>query len=381
MSSPAGPAGQSRPKTSTRDRETIVRDLAPWLGRQLDADGAPQIANVTGPSGAGFSSETVLFDAQWRSRGRQFSRALVLRLPPAADAYPLFPSYDLGRQVAAMQLTAKWSSVPVPNVLWYEGDASTIGAPFFIMDQIDGVTAPDVMPYVFDSWLTQASADDQRHVETDAVHMLADIHGIRCPAEETAFLQFDASGASSLARHVNNQRAYYGWMCPDGGQPLIDATFAWLDEHWPDNYGADVVSWGDARLGNILWRNHRAVAALDWEAAAIAPPEVDLGWFIYFHQYFQSLAERHGVPGMPDFLVRHWVLDTYAVRSGYQPQTIEWFLAYAALRQALTSIRVVSRAVAFGERPEPDDPTDLIMDRARLESIVAGTPGSWRKAI
>ena len=64
------------------------------------------------------------------------------------------------------------------------------------------------------------------------------------------------------------------------------------------------------------------------------------------------------------------MLDIYESRTGYRPQNIEWFLAYAALRQALTSIRVVDRAVFFKERAEPDDPTDLIMDRVRLESIV-----------
>ena len=192
-----------------------------------------------------------------------------------------------------MQLTAKWSRVPVPNVLWYEDDVAVIGAPFFVMDHIDGVTAPDVMPYVFDSWLTKASPVELRRIESEAVQMLADVHDMKCSAQDMNFLQFDLVGGSSLARHVNNQRAYYQWMCPSGGQPLIEATFAWLDSHWPEENGDDRVSWGDARLGNILWRDNRAVAALDWEAAAIAPPEVDLGWFIYFHEYFQALAERH----------------------------------------------------------------------------------------
>ena len=59
-------------------------DLAPWLGQHLGADGGVQIVNVSGPDGAGFSSETVLFDVSWKARGQLCSSSLVLRMPPEA---------------------------------------------------------------------------------------------------------------------------------------------------------------------------------------------------------------------------------------------------------------------------------------------------------
>jgi len=38
---------------------------------------------------------------------------------------------------------------------------------------------------------------------------------------------------------------------------------------------------------------------------------------------------------------------------------MDWYLLYAELLQALTSIRVSSRAIQFGERDAPDDHQDL----------------------
>ncbi len=46
-------------------------------------------------------------------------------------------------------------------------------------------------------------------------------------------------------------------------------------------------------------------------------------------------------------------------------------LHYAEHRQALTSIRVSSRAVHYGEPAEPDDPQDLILERSHLEEVLS----------
>ena len=106
--------------------------------------------------------------------------------------------------------------------------------------------------------------------------------------------------------------------------------------------------------------NFEPTAVLDWEAVAIGPRELDLGWMVFFHEYFQRIAERYGYEGVPGLLDRTLAVADYAERAGYEPQDLEWYLVYAELRQALTSIRVSSRAIHFGERerarrpPGPD---------------------------
>jgi len=71
----------------------------------------------------------------------------------------------------------------------------------------------------------------------------------------------------------------------------------------------------------------------------------------------------------PDFA--RWIVESaYGDATGHVPRDLDWYLAYAALRQALTSIRVSLRAVHFGEREQPADVNDLVADRPHLERII-----------
>jgi aminoglycoside phosphotransferase (APT) family kinase protein len=83
----------------------------------------------------------------------------------------------------------------------------------------------------------------------------------------------------TLRQHVDAQRAYYRWALADDGVriPLIERTFEWLEQHWPAEPGPNVLSWGDARIGNVMYQDFEPVAVFDWEMAALGPRELDLG--------------------------------------------------------------------------------------------------------
>src|SRR5438309_10045650 len=130
-------AESERPRTSTRDLDDLVVRLRTWFARQVDSDDTPEVSDLRRPGGAGLSSETLLFEASWSAATR--SGAYVLRLPPPRDAFPLFPSYDLARQVTAMRFVGEHSNVPVAPVPWFEEDETVLAAPFVVMDRIDGV--------------------------------------------------------------------------------------------------------------------------------------------------------------------------------------------------------------------------------------------------
>jgi aminoglycoside phosphotransferase (APT) family kinase protein len=365
----------ARPQTSTRDLGAVTQRLAEWLRSQLAADGAVTIRDAQGPASAGFSSETLLFEASWLADGTPRRERLVLRLPPPDDAFPLFPRYEMQRQVHALRLVHARSTVPVPEVLWSEPRGAALGAPFYVMEQVDGAVVPDMPPYVFGSWVTQATTEERDRMRSGAVDVLVGIHGIDVDADELAVLALDAPGETALARHVANQRRYYDWIRAGTRFPVIEDAFAWLEGHWPADDESVVVSWGDARLANILWREFEPVAVLDWEAAAVGPAELDVGWMVFFHEYFERIAQRHGAPGCADLLDRRAVVTDYQARSGRVLRDMDWYLVYAELRQALTSIRVSERAVAFGERERPDDPQDLILERGHLEGVITGDVG------
>lgn len=362
----------TRPQTSDRDIEEVRERLGPWLAAKLP-DASPVITSLRATDGNGMSSETLLFDAVWVEDGEEREHQLVARVAPQATAVPVFPVYDLPMQFEVMRKVDELTSVPVPRVLWSEPGPDTIGSPFFIMERIDGEVPPDVMPYDFGSWVSEATPEQQARLQESSIGVLAQLHAIPNAAEEFAFLQFDRPEPTALGRHVGNQRDFYRWAFEGRTSPLLDECFAWLDAHWPDDEGETVLSWGDARIGNTMYRDFEPVAVLDWEMAALGPREIDLAWFFFIHRFFEEIAKTFELPGMPHFLRRGDVTRTYEQLTGYAPRDMDFYSMYAGVRHGIVMARTKLRSVHFGEDEMPDDIDDLIMHRATLEAMLQGT--------
>ena len=88
---------------------------------------------------------------------------------------------------------------------------------------------------------------------------------------------------------------------------------------------------------------------------------------------FQDLVEDLGLPGMPHVLRRRTVVDTYHRMSGYAPQDMDFFTAYAALRHGIVMFRIARRQATFGESEMPEDPDHAILHHANLRRMIEGT--------
>lgn len=355
--------------TSSRDPHQLRQRLNGWLADRI-AGG--EVVDVTAPEANGMSSQTVLFDARFNDGSGTAIHELVARVAPAAVDVPVFATYDLAAQFQVMQLVARHApAVPVPATRWLETDASVLGGEFFVMDRVRGRVPPDVMPYTFEGWLADASPADRRHLQDATVGVLAGIHRIDLDGVDTGFLELGGGGPDSLRRHMDHWRRYYDWMRGDTRLPLVDDTFVWLETHWPADPGPDVLSWGDARIGNVIYDGFTPVAVLDWEMAAVGPAGIDVGWMVFLHTFFQDLAEQFGLAGLPDMFGPDDVAATYAGAGGGDIANLDFFVVYAALRHALVMARVHQRRVHFGEAEAVDDPDDAIMHRVRLAGLIS----------
>jgi aminoglycoside phosphotransferase (APT) family kinase protein len=361
---------RSRPRTSTRDPEELRVRLERWIALQLPASAAPRILELRAPASSGMSSETLLFELERRDAGEPQREPLVARLAPPADAVPVFRHYDLALQSQLMRRVAERSRVPVPRVRWSESDAAFLGTPFFVMDRVEGVVPPDLLPYNFgDSWVSRAKPEERARLERSTLAVLAELHAI---PDAPATFPFLAAQGSALRAHVQDQRSYMEWTLGAERSPLLERVFAWLEAHWPRSESPSVLSWGDSRIGNVIYRDFEPVAVLDWEMAALGPPELDLGWLIYMHRFFEDLAAAARLPGLPDLLERERVARSYEQLSGHRPRDLDWYTLYAALRYAIIGARIQLRQVHFGEAQRPADPDALIPNRPALEAMLAG---------
>jgi aminoglycoside phosphotransferase (APT) family kinase protein len=150
---------------------------------------------------------------------------------------------------------------------------------------------------------------------------------------------------------------------------LVERGFDWLERHWPARESDPVLSWGDARIGNVIYRDFAPVALLDWEMAGLGPRELDLAWLVFAHEVFQEMATSLGLDGLPGFLRADDVCAHYTSLTGYEPRDLDFYRRYAALQWGIVFLRTGKRQAHFGERELPADPEELIYNRAQLDRL------------
>jgi len=357
------------PLPSKRNPQELARTLEAWFTKEF---GHPcTISDVGIPEGTGMSSETLLFTLHHDG----LVEPVVTRLNPDMNDWPVFTIYDLAAQAGAMRLVGKHSDLPVPNIRFLENDASILGSPFLVMDRASGRALPDMPPYVFGgSYMDSMSMDERRELGRQVARVQARIHAI--DLEKAAAAGSDLSFLPSLQgdaidRLLAEQRAYYDWARGDLRLPVIERALVWLAAHKPQNPGPTVINWGDARPGNILFDGLTPTAVLDWEMVNAGPAGVDVGWMIFMHQFFQSLADVFEMPGFPEFCQPDEIIEAYESAGGQHIEDLQWYIVYASLRFAAVAIRTSLRGVAYAEREMPDDPEDLIMHKAMLYAHIS----------
>lgn len=330
------------------------------------------VEQIGAPGGSGMSSDTLLVDLTWSGGGAVERGSYVFRLAPDAAHFPVFPVYDLSLQQRCMALVAAHTDVPVPTVPFLEHDPAWLGAPFLVMGRVHGRAPADIPPYPMQGWVVDGTDEDRRTMEAAAVDVLARLHALTPGNADLGFLDRAHLAPEPIDQYLTAERAYYEWAREGVTYPLVERAFAWLEAHKPAP-GPTVLNWGDARLGNILWRDFRPVAVLDWEMAALGPAEVDLAWMLWLHRFFQDLTERYGMAGLPDLLRRDRVVAAYEAATGHPVRDLEWYDVLSATRHAVITIRTTMRSVHIGGAAPPPTPDEAIHFRHLLERMLAGT--------
>ncbi|MBV8159506.1 MAG: phosphotransferase family protein [Acidimicrobiia bacterium] len=375
MGDTAGPPQITDMQRSSRDPQQLRERLEHWFAQLLPEGASPSVPALdTAASANGMSSETVLFTAAWSDNSAHRTERLVARVAPDPADVPVFPEYDLQRQFDVIRLVGELTSVPVPRVWWCDATGAATGVPLFVMERVEGVVPPDVMPYTFgDNWLFDATSEQQRTLQDSSIEVLAQLHAVEDAADRFAFLAHDVPGDTALRRRVNHTKVWYEYARDGHRSSLVERGLAWLEDHWPAHEGPTVVVWGDSRIGNVMYCDFRPCAVLDWEMASLGPRELDLAWMTYAHAVFEDLARVFELPGMPDFLRPEDVTARYESLAGYAPRDLEFYTAYAAVQWGIVFVRTGLRAVHFGEEQMPASVDEFIRNADSLERMLAGT--------
>lgn len=321
---------------AARDLDEVRAGLQRWFDHR--ADGATVRVGPLSKPTMGYSSETLLFAVVRTTRDEETEEQYVARLPPAGGG--IFPEYDLGRQ-AEVQRALAACGIPVAAPVALELDEQWVGAPFFLMERIPGITVPD--GYVSGGPLHDAPPDTQRRVQAEYVDRLAQIHGLDWDAAGLGFLTLpDARG---LVHDVARLDEYLAWATDGAGPPALRDAIDWLRDRRPDPEPPLSLCWGDPRIGNVLYAPDWSQAALlDWEMASIGPAEMDLAWFVALHDTAAATAGGD----LPGFAAATEMRDRWADRMGREVRAYEWFEVFSLLRAEAIYQRIRTMLLASG---------------------------------
>jgi len=332
------------------DTDLAAKRLADCLSSKQPGAQDITVTDVHVPGAGGLSNETVLFTASWRDDGGEHTRGMVARVQP--DGPGVFPDYDLRKEAAVIAALADNSPVPVPQVYFFEEDPSVFGAPFLVMQRIDGRIPADDPPFTAAGWVLDLTPDQRRQMWHNSIDVLAQIHRVDWRALGLDFLDTPRNH-SGLDAGLAQWRRTFKWAAEGEPNPTIEAALRWLDEHRPDSDEPKVLNWGDARVGNIIFSDDLAAAGvLDWEMVVLASREQDLGWWLFLMRHH---TEGVGLPlpeGIPN---RDETVDYYQRITGHTVRDLDYYEILAGTRLAILMVRAAHMMIAAGLLP-PDSP-------------------------
>jgi aminoglycoside phosphotransferase (APT) family kinase protein len=332
----------------------VVEPLLAFLDEQGLGSGEPRFEMV----GEGHSNVTYLVH-----RG---DARFVLRRPPRP---PIPPSAnDMLRE--ARVLRGLEGRARVPRVLAVCADEAVMGAPFYVMELVDGLVVTGSIPGELDN------VDDKRLMAEELIDAHVELHAVDWRA---AGLEGFGKPEGYLERQV---RRFLGlWDYNKTREiPAVETVGTWLAQNMPQSPPATIVH-GDYRLGNVMLAPSspaKVVAIVDWEMSTIGDPLADLGYLctLWVDREDPPLGmfELSAVTRQEGFPLRGELLARYEERSGRSMTDIRWYQTLA-LWKAIVFMEGNFKRASSGMSDDPylkafGDGVVELADRA--EALVRG---------
>jgi aminoglycoside phosphotransferase (APT) family kinase protein len=258
----------------------------------------------------------------------------VLRRPPLGHV--LATAHDMTREHKIISALGP-TDVPVAPALGLCTDDAVNGAPFYVMDFVDGNVLRDANAAL------AVSPEARRNAGISIADTLARIHAIDPAAVGLGDL---GKTEGYIARQL---KRWYGQFQQSQTRelPVVDAVHDALSARIPVQGPAAIVH-GDYRLDNCMTdADGNVIAVLDWEICTLGDPLADVGLLmVYWTEASDASPMLLTAPTTVDgFLSRKEVLDRYAEASGRDLSQIDFYIAFGYWKLACIVEGVYARYV------------------------------------
>jgi aminoglycoside phosphotransferase (APT) family kinase protein len=305
--------------TSIADQLVNPAALAGHINEHLPGDGEVQIERLY----AGHSNETFFVtrgDDRW-----------VLRRPPLPPYLPT--AHDVLREHRVLH-ALQGTQARVPRTVLVCEDESVIGAPFYLMERIDGVVIRDRLPPEFEDDIPA-----RRQLGIELVDALAELQSV----------DYKAVGLENFGRSTGYiERQIKRWSSQLEGAtartrplPDLERVTEWLTANVPEDQPPTIVQ-GDYKLDNVIFAHGkpaRLLAILDWEMSTIGDPLADFGWLLSYWRRPRDAGSpgftTTGVTLSEGFPEREELLARYEEKTGRSMKNFPFYETLAVWKLAI----------------------------------------------
>ena len=266
------------------------------------------------------------------------SQEMVLRRPPYG-AKSLKGGHDMLREYTVLK-NLKSQFNKVPKVYHYCDDESILGAPFYIMDRVQG--------YIIRPNLQQKNSPGKEVIEkisNSLVDTLVELHSVNIK-------QANLNDLGKINGYVKRQ--VEGWTkryFHSKTDSIRDMEFVakWLNENQPKE-SKEAIIHNDFKYDNlVLDKNNfsNIISVLDWEMATIGDPFMDLGTTLGYWIDSNDLPELKlfqlsatTLEGNPS---RESILEMYEKKSGYTVNKPVFYYVFGLFKIAVIAQQIYFR--------------------------------------
>lgn len=270
---------------------------------------------------------------------------LVLRRPPLG--LKISKAHDMVREYKVLEALqkARYSKVPKP-ILCCE-DESIIGAPFFMMEKVNGLILRNKVPDGID-----LSPTFFKELSRNTIDGLLELHA----------LELEHSGLGELGKPEGYvSRQVTGWSeryCNAKTDDIKEMEFVadWIKDNVPSTENVGFIH-NDYKYDNLVLNSPddpTIKAVLDWEMATVGDPLMDLGTSLAYwaEPTDPDLLKMFNLTYLEGNFTRQEVIDYYASKSKLDLSNMLFYYVFGLFKVGVIAQQIYKRyTLGFAQDP------------------------------
>ncbi|GMQ28491.1 phosphotransferase family protein [Algoriphagus confluentis] len=260
----------------------------------------------------------------------------AMRRPPYGEK--ISKAHDMARECNILVALEKAGYPKAPKPILLFEDEDIIGAPFFIMEFVDGLVLRNRNPTGM-----LPSAEEFELLSKNTVDCLLELH----------LLELKNSGLIHLGKPEGYiQRQVEGWIdryfrAKTNNLPEMEKVADWMKSNRPEKENVGFIH-NDFKYDNVVVNRDRLTeikAVLDWEMATVGDPLMDLGTSLAYwaQEDDPDILKMFNLTHLPGNMTRAEVIHYYDIKSPLDLSNMLFFYVFGLFKVGVIAQQIYKR--------------------------------------